>query len=209
MSLSRQALSKVCLLAAGALLLAAPAAQADVITFVGPEAVIPPGAPTVEGIFRYDAISGGLLRSSIRGRPRPDIEGRAASNGGGMRVVRNDVSNGLFRFDSAEIARFNYSLPQFVTFEGFRGGVLQGTDIFGTSATNGVFLSVVPLNLNGAFLDELRVTLPAATQTTRWTALDNLTLTAISAPEPGTLGLLALTGLPLVGAVVRRRRRSA
>jgi hypothetical protein len=97
------------------------AVRADTITFANvPNGDFGPGTPTVEGIFRYDAFSGGLFGELFSfGNPPPEVEGAVRTGGGGLTVVRNDVPGGLFTFDAADIVS-HFREDQPVTLAGFR-----------------------------------------------------------------------------------------
>ena len=181
-------------------LLALPgAASATVLTFAGPIGEILPGSPTVEDIYRYDAMPGGALFRQSSGNPLPSIQGRTVTGGDVFRVVRDDIAGGRFVFDSVDIAKNNGGATEIV-FEGYLGNVLQAVDTFLTTALNFDFLNVSSLNLSGVVIDELRVILDAGLFPTPIETIDNLEL---NVAEPTTLALL---GLSLAGLGWRRRR---
>jgi hypothetical protein len=123
--------------------------RADTITFANvPTGDFGPGTPTVEGIFRYDAFSGGLYGELFAfGNPPPEVEGATMTNGGVLTVGRNDVPGGMFTFDAADIVS-HFREVQPVTLAGFLGGALQATDVFNTAADN-IYATVVSSSLAG------------------------------------------------------------
>src|SRR5262245_43316813 len=112
--------------ALGLSLSTAPAARADVITFDGLSAVpLFPAATTIEGNFAYDVLpgSGALFGQGFEnGNPIPHVEGRVLSDGGTLRVVRNDVPGGLFTFEGLDLAQFDLGSTTIQVF-GLRVGV--------------------------------------------------------------------------------------
>jgi hypothetical protein len=173
-------------------------ARAYVITFVGP--IGTPVAPAVEGIFSYSTFSGGLYRDTQGNGDAFDMEGCSVCGGGVLQIVRNDVAGGLFTFDGSDVA-FQFSQAYGITFQGYLGGVLVGTDVFATAADSS-YLTYVSSALAGVAIDELRIVLDA--QPNFATVIDNVVVNVARVPEPATLGLL---GIALAGIALSRRRR--
>jgi len=179
------------------LLMGGPA-QAAIITF-GPGPIGSPVGATAEGVFIYSTFSGGLYRDTQGNGDAYDMEGCSACGGGVLQIIRNDVVGGLFTFGGADVAyQFTGAYP--ITFTGYLGGGLVGTDVFVTAATS-AYTTFASLALAGLAIDELRVQLDAETS---WaTVVDNVRVTQTTAvPEPSTLALL---GAALAGLAARHR----
>ena len=189
-------------LSAAALSLGTMTAQAAMITFAGP--IGTPVAATVEGNFAYSTFSGGLFRDTQGNGDGFNMEGCSACGGGVLRVVRNDVANGLFTFGGSDVA-FQFTQAFGIAFEGFLAGASLGVDTFVTTANSGYSTHASSV-LAGMQLDELRVTLAANNSTA--TVVDNLVVNAAQVPEPGTLALLCVAGLA-AGAARRRAKQTA
>jgi hypothetical protein len=175
---------------------AAPAARADIITFANiPAGTFGPGVTTVEGNFTYDLLpgSGRLFGEYFGGNPAPHVEGVANANGGTLRVVRHDVSGGLFTFQGLDVAQENLGSPTIHVF-GLLGGVQQGEDDFVTSALVDTWLTKNSLNLSGVAIDELRIRLDASgTTNAGFEMADNVRLTTVNAvPAPPAVVLVGL-----------------
>jgi hypothetical protein len=185
---------------------AAPAARADIITFAGiTYASFGPGVTTVEGNFAYDVLPGsGMLfgNTSFGGNPLPHVEGFTNAGGGTLRVVRHDVSGGLFTFQGLDVAEYGLGTTQTIHVFGLRGGVQQGVDDFVTTATNNSWLTKDSLNLSGVAIDELRIRLDAGVGGAGWEEADNVRLTTVTAvPAPPAV---VLVGLSACCVAVRR-----
>ncbi|WP_041342059.1 PEP-CTERM sorting domain-containing protein [Marinobacter similis] len=174
--------------------------NATTITF-GPGSYGTPVGATNEGIYTYDTFSGALFRDSQGNGDSFNMEGLAGT-GGVLSLARNDVLNGLFTFDGADVA-WQFNISDSVIFEGFLSGVSQGIDSFLTSADS-AYTSYLSNNLSGVFIDTLFVTLNAPT-TSQASVVDNIVLTEVaSVPEPSTI---ALFGLGLLGFGLARRKK--
>jgi len=179
-------------------------AAADTITFsaAAPDALFL--GPTVEGDFSYELFSGGLYIDGSNGNPGAEIEGGTAAAGGTLKIVRDDVVDGLFTFDQADVQQFNFGAVS-VVLEGYMGGALQGTDSLVSSSVSLVHTTLAGSNLNGVPIDELRVILNATNAPFAWEGIDNIVVSSV--PEPSSIVLLG-GGLGLVGLHSRRRNRS-
>lgn len=182
-----------------AMLMFPVATLAATITFTGPYGS--PVAPTAEGAFTYSTFSGGLFRDSEGNGDLFDMEGCSACGGGVLDIVRNDVAGGLFTFVGADIA-FQFASAHDITFAGFRLGNLVGTEVF-TTPDNSSFATVTSVQLAGAFVDELRVTLDAASEFA--TVVDNVRVMPQAVPEPASLALIG-SGLLIAARRMRTRR---
>jgi hypothetical protein len=178
-------------------------ASADIITFStgAPYALF--FGPTVEGNFSYELFSGGLFIDGDNGNPGAEIEGGTAAAGGTLKLVRDDVVDGLFTFDQADVQQFNFGAVP-VGVEGYLGGVLQGTDSLITSSVSLVHTTLASSNLNGLSIDELRVILDASNAPASWEGVDNIVVSRV--PEPNSIVLLG-AGLGLIALYLRRRSR--
>ena len=78
------------------------ASQAAIITFTGP--IGTPVASTAEGVYTYSTFSGGLFRDTQGNGDSFNMEGCSVCGGGVLKVVRNDVAGGLFKFNGADVA---------------------------------------------------------------------------------------------------------
>jgi hypothetical protein len=204
------------------LALAATLTHADTIQFAGLEENL--SSPTAEGIFTYNVFSGGLFRSGSDGNPAPDIQGGVDAGGGILKIVRNDVSGGLFTFDSADIGAFAFfapigpvpAAPTQIEFEGFKLGVSQGVDQFTTSGLP--WSTENSAVLQNKEIDELRVTLDADVVFIPVVPIplgfdgeevDNIVLTSkgVSAPDAGSTLNLFLAGVASL-CCLRRARKS-
>jgi hypothetical protein len=146
--------------------LAAASASSQTIEFTGIGDLlngVPNGVftgPVVEDGFVYDLLPGSPFtdrlwgEDSIGGNPVPHMEGH--DDNGTLRIVKSGGGN--FTFDGADIAQWELPLTT-VTFEGFLGGISQGTDSYVTSAANDVWSSHTSVVLSGVHIDELRVVL--------------------------------------------------
>ena len=147
----------------------------------------------------YLLFSGGLYLDATNGDPSEEMEGSIADEGGTLRIVRDDVAGGLFRFDQGTVVQWNFGAVPVVV-QGYQGGALQGTDSLLTSSTSLVHTTLASANLNGLAIDELRVILDASSTSIAWEGIDNIVLTSV--PEP--------SGFVLVGAglfAMHSRRR--
>ena len=178
-------------------------ASATVITFTGSVEEFGPGNPTVESGYRYDALSGTLIRS-VRGNPNPSIEGRFNTTGGILQIVRDDLAGGLFTFDGADIAKDNFGIGRFIVIAGYRNGVLQASESFQSSASDLVFTTISSIALSGVLIDELQIGLEALDSQSE--IVDNVVLTASSVPEPSTIAML---GLGLAGFGYRKSLKTS
>jgi len=178
-------------------------ASASTITFSSatPDALFL--GPTVEGDFSYELFSGGLYVDGSNGNPGAEIEGGTAAAGGTLKIVRDDVVDGLFTFDQADVQQFNFGAVSIVL-QGYLGGVLQGTDSLLTSSVSLVHTTSLSSNLNGVSIDELRVFLDASSGPFAWEGIDNIVVTSV--PEPTTIVLVA-AGLVALNLRERNRRR--
>ena len=179
-------------------------ARAGVITFAGANGTILPGNPQTEGDYTYEALSGGLFRSDSRGNPAPGLEGRSDLDGGLASFKRTD--DGLFTFDQVDIAQSGFGEARAVVFEGFLGGVSQGSDSLQTAIGTNFFLTRSSVNLAGLAIDELQVELDGQLTPNAWEAMDNLVLSA-SVPEPSSL-VLNIICLGILGFLRRSKLRN-
>lgn len=192
--------------AAGCLLvlLAAPSAQAAVITF----ATAPTGTfagPVTEDGFTYRTESGALLVDTLGDPTGHDMEGSSGSGGGVLSIT----GGGVFTFSGLDFAAYDSagssSGTQTLTVSGFLNGVLAGTDSYTLTSTNGAsptysnWSAETASVLAGRRIDDLLITLDAgSTPAFYYAAIDNIALTpAPAVPEPAAaalvgVGLLAL-----------------
>ena len=186
-------------------LTAAQQSSAITLTFAGASGFLTGSAS--EGIFSYDEFSGGLTRNTvIGGNPVPHLES-VVNVGGVLRIVRNDIAGGLFTFDFADVAVYNFNGNN-VAVEGFLLGASQGIDTLITQAGNDNWATRASVILNGVFIDELRITLNSSSS--GLTELDNVVLTtptAQSVPDAGGTLALLLAGCVCIGGLRRRLAR--
>jgi hypothetical protein len=198
-------------MAALALLTGGPA-RADLITFANiPSGDFGPGVTTTEGNFAYDVLPGsGTLfgNTSAAGNPPPHVEAGDPS-GGTLRIVRADVSGGLFTFDGLDVAQAFATSSQTVRVFGLLGGVQQGEDDFATSASSDSWLTLDSANLSGVPIDELLIRLDFSASPFTIEEADNVRLTPTTttpaAPEPASLTLVGIGVAGLLGWRWRRR----
>lgn len=183
------------------LLVTTSIAHAYVITF-GPGDIGSFVGPTIEGDYAYDEFSGGLFRDTQGNGDSFNMEGESISGGGILEVYRDDIVDGLFTFDGADVM-YQFNSVYGITFEGYLGGLLQGSDIFATNNTS-TYTTYASSGLSGVYIDQLRVTLDAASS---WaTVVDNIVVTSVSVPEPTTMILFA-TGLAGLVGISRRKKK--
>lgn len=176
------------------------AANASVITF-GPGSIGSPVGSTVEGNYTYDTYGGALFRDTQGNGDLFNMEGLSGT-GGVLSIVRTDGAGVLFTFDGADIG-WQFNRADTIYFEGFLGGLSQGSDSFLTTADS-LYSTIVSSILSGLVIDELRITMNAPSGTA--SILDNVILSEKSAvPAPAALGFL---GFGLAGLGVIRRKRS-
>lgn len=189
--------------AAAALSVFASGAQAAVITFEGAPADELSGTYVEDG-FRYGEASGHLY-GNIYGNPGRDIEGLVANEGGVLFISSEDSP--LFTFDALDYWAFNSNGQgsQTLLVNGWRDGVLLGSDSFELANNGGVSWTLFgATELAGKKLDKLTIGLDAGNF--YWQGVDNVRLTAVSAiPEPATWAMM-ITGFGMAGAMLRRRR---
>lgn len=178
-------------------------ASAATITFSGASGGAFVG-PLVEGDLTATLYSGGLFLDVALGDPAPEIEGSIADGGGTLSITRNDLIGGLFVFDEASVAQFNFGVTGVVV-EGYLGGALQASDTLLTSSTDLVQTTQASSNLAGVQIDELRVILDASNAPNQWEGVDNITVTMV--PESST-GVLLIAGLVVLAYLRRPSARS-
>lgn len=188
------------ILAATALISVFPAFGAT-LTFDGPAEVL---AGTVsEGIFSYTVIEGGLYRSDVPGSSTPYLEGGFSPNSlGVLQILRNDVPNGLFLFQSADVAAFNFD-GESVLVEGYLAGSQIASDSLTTLPGDNNWVTGNAVNLAGVFVDELRISLLTGATTSNFQELDNVVLSVNAVPEPESI-VLFLGGLTVIGYLRNR-----
>ena len=193
-------------LAASAL---ASSALANTITFE----TAPFGAgftgPVTENGFTYSNLSGGLF-VNIFGHPGQDMEGEIVAGGGVLKIV--SATGGDFDFNALDYSAFStLGGSETLQVKGFLSGSLVGTDTYtlantaNTPYTN--WTTEAASVLAGKTLSELDIPLNAGNPGQFGQNIDNVVLTPVATPEPGSLALLGAGVLAL--GWVRRRRKTA
>ena len=202
----------VLLLAAGLLAQAEPASAAT-ITFTGAYGAL---TPTNDGIFSYVLHTGSLSRTTAGNGDLFGLQSNvcdACTEVTTLRVTRNDIPGGYFRFDGADV-RATFGFQAGLTFRGIDTGQLYSADA--ATPIGGAWSTYdMPVQIDITTLEIQFVSIG-----TQIMGLDNLRLTAVGpigtppgddvpavVPEPGTMALMGL-GLGIL-AVRRLRKASA
>jgi hypothetical protein len=209
MKISRSALSVACLLSLGALSLLAPrSAQAQTLVevtagtatntfFPGQSVTTPAGGPFNNIAFNFfsdgpattPTAAGTLFILTQEYLGTPDALSAATP---GFLASSTGISGGVYQFSSAVVLSGNTQYFFYANaaqlLSGQAADIYAGGNVYATNGGGSNYNSLTSQDANFR-LSQIAV--------------------ASAAPEPGSLALLALTGLPLVGAIVRRRKVTA